>query len=793
MIKSITLFLSFLLAGTAVFAQTGLMKTANKEYANLSYSNAIEIYEKVLRKYPDVTEAKEKLADSYRRIRDSKNAERVYAMVVQVSPKPEHYLYYAQTLAANGKYAESRTQYQKYTEVATADSRGKGFAQSYQNLDAFYADSASYKVFYTSLNSGQADFSPVYYNKGLVFVSGRRQQTGAKRSYAWNQTAFLDLYTIEDTAQIQNVYQVSKSAEATAPRMEFKNFDRPNDDDTKYTANDSPTLGAYDKNFKRDNVIESPNTPVRRLGNDVNTKYHEGPVAFLYDGKDSLLLFTRNNYNKGKYGKSQEGINKLKMYTGTWKNGKLGAAKEVPFNNNDYSVGHPALAPDGKTVYFVSDMPGGAGGTDLYRTTFENGNWSQPENVRALNTEGNEMFPGIDPDGNLYFASDGHPGLGGLDIFVANKKENAFDNPVNIGYPVNTFADDFAMIATKQMQSGYFSSNRRRSVFDDDIYRFQYLPITVNGLVVDQGNDQSLDSATVVLQEVGKAEPIKTIITQKDGKFIFKGKIRPNADYELVTVRKGYVDQKTPFSTKGIPPGGTMQVKVPMPALFALDGTVLSITDKTPVPNDTVTLRNKDTGEEKIFITDGSGKFHFDLQREAAYTVVGRKGKISSNTDSVSTKGLSQSEKFVRDLFVGDDCKQITELQKKYKIENVYYNFDKFNIRKPDARRTVERLLKMLQQSPDMKVELRSHTDSRGSHEYNVTLSENRAKSVMAFLQENGIDASRMSHSFYSEDEPVNRCQDNIPCSEPQHQLNRRTEFHILLNGIDLTAYKGCK
>ncbi|NJO89357.1 MAG: hypothetical protein HC831_10650 [Chloroflexia bacterium] len=302
-----TLFISIFLTATELLAQTsGLIKRADREYNNLSYANAIELYEQILKKDPNNTEAKKKLANSYRNIRDSKNAERVYAQLAQSgTAEPITNLYYAQALAANSKYTEAQTYYQKYEQTAGNDSRGKGFADAYKQLDTFYSDSASYKVFYTSINSAQSDFSPMYDGKGLTFVSGRKQGTGVKRSFAWNNTAFLDLYHVSDTSIIKNVYQVQKTGDGTETNSKkYKNTG--NDDDTRFTSNDSPTLGSFGKTFTKDEqYLENNNTPVRKMNGNVNSKYHEGPVSFFMMAKIlwcflQEIIITKANTKKAK-------------------------------------------------------------------------------------------------------------------------------------------------------------------------------------------------------------------------------------------------------------------------------------------------------------------------------------------------------------------------------------------------------------------------------------------------------------------------------------------------------------
>ncbi|MBC8112010.1 MAG: PD40 domain-containing protein, partial [Verrucomicrobia bacterium] len=381
------------------------MKTADKAYANLRYAEAIAWYEAVLQAEPGNMLARQNLADAYRKIRDNYHAEPLYAQLATAgNADPKNLLYYAQTLATNGKYSEARKTYQQYANAVPEDTRGKNFADAYLNLSSFYADSSAFKIYYINLNSAQSDFSPMYYDKGLVFVSGRKQVLASPESFGWNQTSFLNMYYVPDTNSIKNLYQLEKTPFYNPLNSETRKSTVNNS--VQATANDSPTLGAYHTTSTKDTGFTTMNLPfIKPFSGTLNSRYHEGPMSFFNQGRN--MIFTRNNFLKGKYKKSAEGINKLKMYLAAKKNESWTDINEFPFNNDQHSVGHPAFSADSKKMYFISDMPGGKGGTDLYVCDYENGNFSPPQNLSNLNTEGNEMFPFIDEKNNLYFASDG--------------------------------------------------------------------------------------------------------------------------------------------------------------------------------------------------------------------------------------------------------------------------------------------------------------------------------------------------------------------------------------------------
>ncbi len=711
----------------ATFAQPPRMRIADKRYERLAYSAAIPLYEDVLRHEPDNLQALLKLADSYQKVKDTRNAERVYGMLVKRKNVPvETYLRYAQVLAENNNYEASRQWFMRYEQVNRSDKRGERYAKSYSTLGDFFADSVFYNIHYSTLNSGYSDFSPAYYKNGLVFVSSRPREAAVNRIYEWDQSPFLDLYFVPDTASIGDENMDKNPGYAgkkTSARIE-KSYHF-NDDDTPPTSNDSPTLGYNFNPARRDPEVRTTIslTEVFPLVGDINSKFHEGPVAFFPAG-DSVV-FTRNNYVKGSYGESADGTNKLKLYTANLKEGQWTHIHEFPFNSEEYSTGHPALSPDGRRLYFVSDMPGGFGGTDLYVSTWAKGTWSKPLNLGStVNTEGNEMFPFIAADGEIYFSSDGLGGLGGLDIYRARITEGNAEYVVNMSFPINSRKDDFGIIIDKQNRRGYFSSNRKRGKGDDDIYKFTYTPPTnlrLEGIVLLVGTEEPIAQVDIQFKELtnlrGKAE------TPADGKFRF-GDIKAEKEYEIVANKAGLRGQIAKVSTKGVQPGGVVYVKIYMDKdiFFALDGTVINRTKLNPVIGDTVTLRNVTTGGFIRTITDEFGRFHFELDPSSRYEVSGKEKNIKTNTVGISTVGKTESEVFTALLYLYEpnECEKI---KLKFFIPNIYYDLDKYNIRS-DAAKTLTNVLEMMKLHPEIRIQLGAHTDSRASQAYNVVLSK---------------------------------------------------------------------
>lgn len=396
----------FSFSTTPIQAQGHLMKRANSLYEQFAYAQAIEVYSKILEKDKKNAEAAEKIAHCYRLTSNTRKAEFWYKKATRYNKNNNTLkFHYGQALMSNGKYGEAEKVFAQYTRIAPKDSRGWRFLESCQNIANLMQDSSMYQISRMAINSSESDFGPAFYQDGLVFASARFDRTQEQRS-RWTGESFVDMY---------------------------------------YTAD-------------RGGRWTNPN----RLAGKTTTPYHEGPATFNQSG--TLMYFTRN-VSKGKAKKT--GLVNLRIYEARMLHGEWTQERELPFNSDKYSVGHPALSPDGKTLYFASDMPGGSGGKDIYKSIYERGTWSRPRNLgKNVNTEGDEMFPFVHADGTVYYASDGLGGFGGLDVF-ATRFHNREWEVTNVGYPINSSKDDFGLILTDDKRTGFFASNRKGSRGDD--------------------------------------------------------------------------------------------------------------------------------------------------------------------------------------------------------------------------------------------------------------------------------------------------------------------------------------
>ena len=453
-----TFFIGAIVCST-IFGQSTKLKKANQHMEALNYQAAILLYNEALEK-SDEPEAKMNLAECYRKVNDPSNAEYWYGQVVRLPQvEPIHKLYYGQMLQRNGKCDLAKEWFEKYVVDVPDDMRGQYLLKACDYEDELRTkNSGIFEIAHMQFNSNLDDISPTYFKHGVVFASERDRGTAVKRNHGWTGNPFLELYFIE-AKQIKG--------EECGNVM----YGRP-----------------------------------EKFSDQLNTKYHDAAVTFSDDQKQ--IFFTRNNFEDGKVGKSDDGIIKLKVFQGDikgtqdyrgqteWQN-----LKGLPFNSDEYSVAHPTLSSDGKKLFFSSDMPGGFGGMDLYVSDKEGGRWGPPINLGpSINTEGNEIFPSFHKTGKLYFASDGLIGLGGLDIyFIEDKGNGEWTEVENLGYPINTIADDFSITLNEEGTCGYFASDREGGVGQDDIYSFRKTASPVQILVFDKETREPIEGASVVI------------------------------------------------------------------------------------------------------------------------------------------------------------------------------------------------------------------------------------------------------------------------------------------------------
>jgi len=626
------------------FAQKDAEKSADKKYEQYAYINAIKTYERIAKKGYKSEEMFKKLGNSYYFNAELEKAEKWYEELFYMTQDvdAEYFYRYAQTLKATGQYAKADEMLLKFSEKSGEDSRAKLFNSNRNYLYEIKANSGRYKIEDAGINTKYSEYGGVYYGNKLIFTSARDTGFLFQRKHKWSNQYFTKLYAAE---------------------------------------------------MVTDTTLSTP----IKFANKIRIPFHEATPIFTKDGQ--TMYFTQNNYLKGKKRKNSEKITFLKIYKAKLIDKEWNNVEELPFDSDNYSVAHPTLSPDEKTLYFASDMPGTRGQSDIFKCTIdEKGNYGIPVNLGSkINTEGKESFPFISEENELYFASDGYPGLGGLDILVVEiAKDGTFKKVKNIGEPANSSADDFGFLINSKTKRGFLTSNREGGKGSDDIYQFLETKSLrcdqeLSGIVTDLETEIILANTKVSLFD-DKFKLLTTNLSDINGHYQFE--VECDNDYYIRAEKVEYT-----------------------------------------------------TFEKRINIPNETGKTEIPIQ----------------------------FEKTIKEVKNGDD------LAKTFGIKIIYFDLDKSNIRK-DATLELEKILDVMVENPTIKINVKSHTDSRASFEYNDQLSERRAKSTLEWLVKNGIDAGRLTAKGCGERELVNKCYDNVPCSEEAHQENRRSEF--IINGL---------
>jgi outer membrane protein OmpA-like peptidoglycan-associated protein/tetratricopeptide (TPR) repeat protein len=758
-------------ASLSSFAQSMTIRNADKQYANMHYADAADIYEQAIGHGEGSNSVYLKLADSYFKIKDTKNAEKYYAKVTDAFDEDKLYQY-AQSLLQNGKYDEAKKLLQGKTLTKTKNS--KIVATDFNQLKN---NSTAKAIYFMDFNSPYADFSAVPYEKGIVFASSRKKGSLHKNVFGWNNTPFLNLLYLDTTGISKKAYnkKIVQEQYLQSTNKLYAYDKNLHTDETKLTSNDVNTLGYYGSYARQGDTLKTGHKIVPFVAK-LNTKYHDGPIAFT-PTKD-LAVFTRND------GKSKDGVSKLKLFSSTKNNADWSSPKSLPFNSNEYSVGHAAFDASGKTMYFASDMPGGQGGTDIYKVSYDNGSWGKPENLGAsVNTDGNELFPFVTSNGTLLFSSDGHGGLGGLEVLATNLKGQI----KNLGYPINTNKDDFGVCMNDKATTGFLSSNRNRDGIDDDIYFFELKkPIsflqTLKLLVVDRLTGKPIANTNVI-----PGDGLSPTTTNENGFAVFE--VEAGKEYSFIGKKQPYNDGSAKTTIKEME--GDNELKLYLEAGNSLYLLVSDRLTNAPLENVKVKIANKNTNTTLI---DQATPVTGDVRKELEGAKVGdqltyaihleREGYLSKTVTfnyKIEKPGEIPVHEFL-DIKM-DKIELGMDVGKVININPIYFDLNKSNIR-PDASKELDKIVQVMTDNPNMVIELGSHTDCRSSAAYNAALSDRRAKASAEYVTLKGIDKKRIYGKGYGESKLVNgcACEGAVKpnCSEAEHQLNRRTEFVIV-------------
>ena len=619
------------------------IKKANNFYKNFEFKNAIEYYTKAGEK--DITLSQNdmlQMANSYFNLNDYQNAkvwyEKIFKSQLQTLDEATFFKYIT-SLRANRDYDMSIAAIKEYYK--DNNEKLNAIAKQIQVFDSIKSVEVLKSINNLEVNTANSDFGVVKFMNKVVFTSARDTAKIKDNFYKWNNQPYLTLYTGEVNLSNGEINQVT-------------------------------------------NFFEDQSKP-----------YHIGAATFTKDNK--YVYFTRDNIKKNNKTKAtKEGIVNLQIIKGTLENGKVVKEELLKFNSEDFSCGQPAVSGDGKSLFFVSDMPGGYGSTDIYMAElFEDGSTNSPINLGAtINTVGREMFP-FAIDSTLYFSSDTHIGFGGLDVFKSEwNAEKKFTEPINVGNKLNSNMDDFSFSYIKDNKTGFVSSNRSGGKGDDDIYYFEILEI-----------------------------------------------------------------KKTQF----------------------LSGLVLVEEKKIPIPEANIKVYNLFNELVKDTISNEKGEYFLELDNANEYVIEFSKSgfstkKINYKTDEV----IGKEEK--KDVYLSkfEDLVKEEDGVTKIIVNPIYFDYNKWDIT-PQAIVELDRVLKVMTDFPQVTIKIESHTDSRGKDSYNLSLSDKRAKSTQEYLISKGISEERIISAIgYGESKLVNKCANNVKCTDEEHAANRRSDFIVL-------------
>ncbi|WP_298397367.1 OmpA family protein [Flavobacterium sp.] len=618
--KNLYIALSFVAISTSVFAQNKDTKAADKLFSRYEYVSAAKEYQKLVDNGKGDGYVYKQLADTYYNMFNTAEAATWYAKATETAQDAETYFRYAQMLKANGKYEEANKQMSKFATMVPNDLRAKAYKENPNYLPKLASKESGYTVNSLQVSSDKSDFGAVMYDNTVYFSSARN---GAKKNYGWINEPFLDIY----------------------------------------------------KSVLGDNGTYSEPTAISEL----NSRFHDGTLTISADGNTcyfSTESFKDKAYEKVKSLNSK--FSQIYLYKATKQGDTWADFKLLPFNSKEYSTGNPSLSRDGKTLYFSSNRPGSIGGVDIWKVTINGDSYGEPENLGSkVNTEGNENFPFIsDDNATLYFASNGKPGLGGLDIFKIDLAKGS--DAVNMGRPINTEKDDFGFTFNKAKNLGFLSSNRNGN---DDI--FSATPIC------------SVDLLTVVTNA-------KT------------GEILANAKVSILDDKKNVIATET---------------------------------------------------------SNDKGEVNFKIECDKPYSIQASKDGFEGNVFAVA-KSKGPTAKVDAALQPIDVIVTPTEII----LKPIYFEFDKSNITQEGAFE-LDKLVQVMKNNDKLVIYAKSHTDRRGSDDYNLTLSERRAQATVQYVISKGIPAERISGKGFGETEPKVVCD---KCTEEEHAQNRRSEFLIV-------------
>lgn len=693
------------------------VKVAEKAINDLAYAKAVRLLEPLNQKQLLNDNEKAMLALSYLKISKVVEALGVYESISEGSLKGVDLFYYAQVLKYNGKYAVADEVMDKYLEDHLNDSRAVRQQQAMSKIKDLLKEKR-YEVSPVEFNSAQADFGAVVFEDQVLFTSDREVDIAIKRKYAWNEHPYLNVFSTKDK--------------------------------------------------------EGEQADVDLFAEELKSHFHDGPLSIRPDGRQ--LLLTRSNMGTVFPKLDDHGVNHLKLHIANRvADGSWGPLTELAFNGDGYSTAHGSFSADGKRIYFASDRQGSIGGSDIWYVEKNGDDWSEPVNMGTeINTEGDEMFPVVHKQ-KLYFTSNGHLGLGGLDLFVTALIDEKYVVK-NLGYPMNTNMDDFGIFIREDGHAGFIASNREGGMGDDDIYRFTLLEEEtferkLEATLREKGSGDLIEGLTINVTNIDGNE-LTTLTADENGKVSL---VVPDS---VKQVRFSVVDEAYhPFSC-AIELGAeenTCELELIPYTEYGITGTLYANSGSKPLEGVEFLVSSSVT-DSRQFTSHKDGKFTVRLEADKDYDIEFYKDEYLPLIVRYSTKGKKPG---IVDLNEIVDL-NMKGLEEELVIEGeILYDFDKSDIRK-DATAKLDRVVNFLKCNPDVVVKVSSHTDVIGTVEWNDHLGRRRSSSVADYLMSKGIGRSRIKTYSYGESKPKVKVAGETKENEKQHQPNRRSEIEIL-------------
>ncbi|MEQ6165820.1 OmpA family protein [Ekhidna sp. MALMAid0563] len=680
-----------------------LEERGDRSFKNGQYLEAAKLYERVFKKDTAQYHVAIKIAESYYHIDHFEDAEKWFrkGLSADSTEDSQAILDFAQVLMANEKYAEAEKWLLKYQSVEGSPLIAEKKLSSIQNMHRHYEDSSSVEINPLSINTTYAEFSPTYYGFGIVYLSDHHTND-VTNVMGWNEEEYISVFYTEE----------------------------------------------LESGKMRDPVV---------FHSGLDSDYHEGPLVF-YDG--NKIIFTRAGVPAKNADESH-----LELYYAEYDRQKdqWVNMQPLPFNDPNYSVGQPAISKDGNTLVFTSNMPGGYGGADLYIAKKANGQWSEPKNMgEFINSKGDDMFPYLINENELIFSSDGHGGLGELDLFRTPIQASSHDEIENLGYPFNSSYADFGFISDSLGRSGYFTSNRINGGLDDDLFRFRVKWSRIQCIVAEKGLNVPLENVKIDMIVNGAVKDSR--YTDGNGSVEFLA--QPGEEILLKADKEGYLLGSDIIRSDELFAGMSLATNI------SLEKRVEKPVKKMNPDEELQALYNR----RKAMVQINGRVYEYREVGNSRFIVNADEKIFLSNTPPDQDQSIEERAK----LAVEEKGLKMEEM---YSLKNIYFDLDTNELTE-EGKAELDKVVRIMKVDQHIAFSINSYADSRGSMKYNDELAFKRSQKISRYLLEHDIPGSRLILDSYGEQGLLNDCDDETECEERFHAVNRRSELELVMRKL---------